>query len=203
MKTETIIFLLVVLGNAAIALWKKWNDAKAARAAQQSLARPTMTSGVRGSTAVPPTAPVATTAPTPADRALQRAKAEAKERRAARMKARREAKATPQDTARAKARTEAKAASDAKAQRQAQGRAQAEALARLESQAKAQALALAAASARRSAPIGTFGAAVEPSSAPRRPVISLRGRQGLRQAMRLREMLGPPRALRPWDATHS
>jgi len=198
MKTETIIFLLVVLGNAAIALWKKWNDAKVARAAKESISRPTMATAARGGSAAPPTAPAAERSRAPADRALERAKAEAQERRAARAKARQEAKLSEQVKARAKAKAEAQAAADAKARRQAQARTQTEALARMEAQAKAQALALAAASARRPtapAPTGVIG---PHSTAGRRPVISLRGRQGLRQAMLLREVLGPCRALQPW-----
>jgi len=159
-NAELIIFILVVLINGGIALWKKYAELKAKRAAQ-AVARPTAMSR----------APVAATpkaAPAAKPKAIAKPKAPAKP------------KAKP--AARPKAPVPPKVASKAPP----------------------------AVESRPTAPTTRGAAAVSAAISPRRiaPVAAkarpatlrgaLGGPSGLRRAILLREVLGPPRALEPW-----
>lgn len=173
-NTELIIFILVVMINGGIALWKKYAELKAKRAAE-ALARPTAMSRTPVA-AAPVRARAANARPTEprlprpaasvkdAPRSKPKAKPKAKPKQSPPVVARR---SSPQEGAREPAPTDRRAA------------------------AKVTAIAAVVAS-RRVAPV----AAASPTGTW---AGALRGRAGLRRAVLLREVLGPPRALAPWQ----
>jgi outer membrane biosynthesis protein TonB len=158
-NTELIIFVLVVLINGGIALWKKYAEVKAKRAAE-ALARP----GGMARASMPRPVPTATPKQAPP------VKAPAKPKPKPRAKPKPKPKSRPVPPVAAATR-----ASVAPAPKHAPG---------------AVAVALAPS---RAAPAA---ARLQEASGARLIV----GRRGLRRAMVLREILGPPRALAPWQA---
>jgi histone H1/5 len=157
-NTELIIFVLVVLVNGGIALWKKYAEVKAKRAAE-ALARP---GGMaRAST------------PRPEPNATPRPKAAPKPKPKPRAKA--PAKPAPKSRP-----VPPVAAAASRSSVEPESRA-------------APRVASVALAARRAAPVV---AGLQHAAGAR----LIMGRQGLRQAMVLREVLGAPRALAPWQA---
>jgi hypothetical protein len=175
-NTELIIFILVVMINGGIALWKKYAEMKAKRAAE-ALARPTAMSRTpvaaapvraRGAAARPtePRAPrsAASVKEPPKPKAKPKPKPKPKPKQTLPVVARRPA---PQGVAREPAPIDRRPAATVTAM-------------------------AAAVASRGAAPV----AAASPAglwSGVRR------GRAGLRRAILLREVLGPPRALAPWQ----
>ncbi|MFM9181264.1 MAG: hypothetical protein ACKOV8_08490 [Phycisphaerales bacterium] len=159
-NAELIIFILVVLINGGIALWKKYADLKAKRAAQ-AVARPSAMS--RAPVAAAPR-PVATPKAAPAAKPKPPAKPKAKP--AARPKP----PVPPKVAAKVPPAVESRPTAPS---------------------TRGAAAVSAAISPRRIAPVAAMA----------RPATlrgALGGRSGLRRAILLREVLGPPRALEPW-----
>ena len=178
-NTELIIFILVVMINGGIALWKKYAELKAKRAAE-ALARPTAMSRTPVSAA--PARARGAAAPSTEPRA-PRSAASVKE--PPKPKAKPKPKPTPKQAP--------KQAPPVVARRPApQGGAREPATIDRRPAATVAAVAAAVAS-RGAAPV----AAASPTGSW---AGVLRGRAGLRRAILLREVLGPPRALAPWQA---
>jgi outer membrane biosynthesis protein TonB len=185
-NTELIIFVLVVLINGGIALWKKYAELKAKRAAE-ALARP----GAMARTSAPRPAPAAgQPAGTGFDfnswrypESAPQAKPKPKPRSTPKPRPKAPAKSAPKSSPRPapKARSVPPVAEVA-------DRRPVEPDTRAASRAASAALA-----ARRAAPV----VARLSDAAGARLIV---GRRGLRRAMVLREVLGPPRALAPWQA---
>jgi hypothetical protein len=156
-NAELIIFILVVMINGGIALWKKYAELKAKRAAE-ALARPSAMSRAPAPAAPPrargATAPVAKPKPV----------------------AKRKAPAKPKPTAKPKAPAKAPPTAEPRPGTLA---------------TRAGAALLTAVSPRPVAPVAAVGR-------PAGRQVSRAGRAGLRRAILLREVLGPPRALEPW-----
>jgi protein TonB len=189
-NAELIIFVLVVLINGGIALWKKYAELKAKRAAE-ALARP----GAMARTSTPRPAPAAAPAkgagfdfktwryPEPAPAAGP----------AKKPKPRPTAKPAPKAKPKPKPRPKASAKSAPKS-RPVPPAAEAASRTPVEPETRAAARAASVALAGgRAAPV----VARLPQAAGARLI---GGRRGLRRAMVLREVLGPPRALAPWQA---
>jgi hypothetical protein len=169
-NTELIIFILVVMINGGIALWKKYAEMKAKRAAE-ALARPTAMSRTPVA-AAPVRARGAAARPT--EPRAPRSAASVKE--PPKPKAKPKPKQTPPVVARRPA---------------PQGVAREPAP--IDRRPAATVTAMAAAVASRGAsPVAAASPAGLWSGV-------LRGRAGLRRAILLREVLGPPRALAPWQ----
>lgn len=165
-NTELIIFVLVVLINGGIALWKKYAELKAKRAAE-ALARP----GAMARTSTPRPVPAAAPAKKPKPRPMAKPAPKAKP--------------TPRPKASATLGPKSRPVPPA-----------AEAASRTPGEPEPRAAARAASVALaggRAAPV----VARLPQAAGGRLI---GGRRGLRRAMVLREVLGPPRALAPWQA---
>jgi len=164
MKYELIIFILIVVGNGAVALWKKWKEQQASQPAP----RPS-----------PPRVPE------PAPRIRERP-----DRRAEIERLRERAKAKAQAKARAEAQAQAQARAQAQHHARPENRPDVATIAQKPRVASAVAAIAPAATARSQAHPVTLGTVA---------AWDLRGldRVSLRQAMLLREVLGPPRSLRP------
>ena len=165
-NAELIIFVLVVLINGGIALWKKYAELKAKRAAE-ALARP----GAMARTSTPRPAPAAEPAKKPKPRSTAKPAPKAKPKPRPKASAKSAPKSRPAPLA-------AEAASRTPVEP--------------ETRAAARAASVALAGGR-AAPV----VARLPQGAGARLI---GGRRGLRRAMVLREVLGPPRALAPWQA---
>ena len=165
-NAELIIFILVVMINGGIALWKKYAELKAKRAAEAA-ARPTAMSRAPVA-ATPKAAPVAKPKPV----------------------------ATPKPVAKPKPPAKPKAKPAARPKPPAPSKVAAKPPLAVESRPTAPsprgtAAVSAAISPRRSGPVAAMA----------RPATlrgAVGGRSGLRRAILLREVLGPPRALEPW-----
>lgn len=179
-NTELIIFILVVMINGGIALWKKYAELKAKRAAE-ALARPTAMS--RTPVAAAPARARGAAAPSTEPRA-PRSAASVKEppKPKAKPKPKPKPKPTPKQAP--------KQAPPVVARQPApQGGAREPA----PIDRRPAATLAAAVASRGAAPV----AAASPTGSW---AGVLRGRAGLRRAILLREVLGPPRALAPWQA---
>jgi outer membrane biosynthesis protein TonB len=189
-NTELIIFVLVVLINGGIALWKKYAELKAKRAAE-ALARP----GAMARTSAPRPAPAAGQPagagfdfnswryPESAPQAKPKPKPKSTPKSTPKPRPKAPAKSAPKSSPRPapKARSVPPVAEVA-------DRRPVEPDTRAASRSASVALA-----ARRAAPV----VARLPEATGARLIV---GRRGLRRAMVLREVLGPPRALAPWQA---
>ena len=167
-NAELIIFVLVVLINGGIALWKKYAELKAKRAAE-ALARP----GAMARTSTPRPAPAAAPAKKPKPRPT--------------------AKPAPKAKPKPKPRPKASAKSAPKS-RPVPPAAEAASRTPVEPETRA---------AARAASVALAGGRAAPVVARLPQAVGARligGRRGLRRAMVLREVLGPPRALAPWQA---
>ena len=191
-NTELIIFVLVVLINGGIALWKKYAEMKAKRAAE-ALARP----GAMARTSAPRPAPaVGQPAGTgfdfngwryPASAPQAKPKPKPKPKSTPKPRPKAPAKSAPTSAPKSSPRPAPKARSVPPVA-EAADRRPVEPDTRAASRAASAALA-----ARRAAPV----VARLPEAAGARLIV---GRRGLRRAMVLREVLGPPRSLAPWQS---
>ncbi|MFM9097660.1 MAG: hypothetical protein ACKOQW_05125 [Phycisphaerales bacterium] len=165
-NAELIIFILVVLINGGIALWKKYAELKAKRAAQ-AVARPSAMS--RAPVAAAPR-PVATPKAAPAAKPKPVAKPKPPAKPKAKPAARPKPPVPPKVAAKVPPAVESRPTAPS---------------------TRGAAAVSAAISPRRIAPVAAMA----------RPATlrgALGGRSGLRRAILLREVLGPPRALEPW-----